>query len=196
MNGEEDQASCPDCGAEFARGSVGGRIRVTVPGEGSWEVPSPRLTAAISAQGGPESRARDAQGQLLYGARVQARRAEEEHPVWFKGELQGFAERLEAPVVGFLQIGEEGLTLLPPPDTAADEGDNPLGHWPFMSLGAVQTSSSSLQISPKEGGLVEFRFLGDSPRRWEDLLRSGLREAYRREGRGEIVEFQPRIVAE
>lgn len=79
------------------------------------------------------------------------------------------------------------------PSHAGAEGGL-LEEWPLLDIRAVQTSSSSLQISPQGGGVVQFRFQGDSPRRWEDLLRRTLREAYRRAGRGEILEFQPRIV--
>jgi hypothetical protein len=114
--------------------------------------------------------------------------------VWFKGELQGFAERMERPEPGSLRIDGEGLTFAPGPDGDDEGGMAPVRHWSFMAIGAVQTSSSSLQISPRSGGLWEFRFRGDSPKRWEELVRYGLREAYRRAGRGEIVEFQPRIV--
>ena len=64
-----------------------------------------------------------------------------------------------------------------------------------MAVSAT-ASSSSLQFSPASGGLVEFKFPGDSPFRWEHLLRRALRKAYEEAGMGTIVEFQPRIVAE
>ena len=60
----------------------------------------------------------------------------------------------------------------------------------------MQTSSSSLQVTIPSGELIQLRFSLDSPRRWEQLLKAALQKAYREAGRGEIVEFQPRIVTE
>jgi len=87
----------------------------------------------------------------------------------------------------------EGVASMPAGGKGAGEQDSRLS-WSLLEIRAVQTSSSSLQFSPRGGGLVELRFPYDSPLRWETLLRGALRRAYRREGRGEIVEFQPRIV--
>ncbi len=41
---------------------------------------------------------------------------------------------------------------------------------------------------------MTFRFLTGSPRLWEALLQHAVQALYRRQGRGEIREFQPRIV--
>ena len=62
-----------------------------------------------------------------------------------------------------------------------------------MDLRAVQASSSSLQVYTLAQELVHFRFLEDSAFRWDCLLQETLRAAYRAAGKGEIVEFQPRI---
>lgn len=184
--GVGDGARCPACGTRFSRGRGDGRIRVTDAGGSVWELTSGSLTAAIDALGGPGPRARDGQGRIHYQAEVTVREAREEAPVRFRGELLGFAETPGDPASGVLEITEEGLTFTPEGEAAR--------RWLLVDVRAVQTSSSSLQISPREGGLVEFRFLADSPRRWEDLLHIALREAYRRLGRGEITEFQPRIL--
>jgi hypothetical protein len=66
--------------------------------------------------------------------------------------------------------------------------------WPFDALTAVQTSSSTLQLNIRDHPLVSFRFLDDSLVLWERLLHAALRQFYRKTGRGEIAEFQPRIV--
>jgi hypothetical protein len=66
--------------------------------------------------------------------------------------------------------------------------------WPFDALTAVQTSSVTLQLNIRDHPLVSFRFLDDSLVLWELLLHAALRRFYRRTGRGEITEFQPRIV--
>jgi hypothetical protein len=42
---------------------------------------------------------------------------------------------------------------------------------------------------------VTFRFRTGSPRLWEELLQRALRALWRDLGRGEIREYQPRIVA-
>jgi hypothetical protein len=65
--------------------------------------------------------------------------------------------------------------------------------WRLADLRALQGSSSEVQVSPASGGLVAFRLAEDSPRRWEEALKAGLRAVWRHQGRGEIVEFQPRI---
>jgi hypothetical protein len=52
--------------------------------------------------------------------------------------------------------------------------------------------------TPGEGaghgtGLVLFRFVEDSPRRWDELLRHAVARRWEALGRGTIREFQPRI---
>jgi hypothetical protein len=180
------------------------------------EVPAAELADAIEERGGPLTRARDGEGLLLYRARTETRTTRREKPVWHKGELLGFAEVRGPTRSGILTIDEEALEFLPSGPaggaggSASDEGGEgkqgpadlqspgsaarePGQRWLLLEIRAVQTSSSSLQISPAEGGVVEFRFPGDSTRRWESLLHYALRQAFRRAGRGEIVEFQPRI---
>jgi len=185
MGGAKDHALCPACGTRFTRGDGRCGIRIQEPSGRVWEVSTHVLTEAIDALGGPEPRARDPQGRIRYEAEVKVRVAREEAPVRFKGELLGFAEILGDPVAGVLEISPEALVL------SASGGA--VDRWPLLDIRAVQASSSSLQVSPREGGLIEFRFPADSPRRWEELLHLALREAYHRAGFGEITEFQPRI---
>jgi len=124
-------------------------------------------------------------------ALVQVRRgAGREGPVIYRGEVLGFAEELGEPEEGLLELNTTALILRDP-----ERRSTPRGVWSLLDIQAVQTTSSALQISPAAGGVVHFRFLDDSPRRWEELLHSRIRDAFRLEGRGEILEFQPRIVA-
>jgi hypothetical protein len=133
----------------------------------------------------------------IHSSRVLVRESGREAPVHLDGELVGFAEAMGHPGGGTLQLTVDALIL-----ERDGTGQGPLQcgvpaqHWPLVDIRAVQTSSSSLQFSPRSGGLVEFRFPEDSPFRWESLLRRALRRAYREAGLGEIVEFQPRVVTE
>jgi len=114
------------------------------------------------------------------------RRGREEEAIGYRGRLFGFVEVLGEPAVATLRLTEEGLEILNG-DGRPEEG------WSLMELRAVQSTSSSLQIYTADGELVQFRFGDASPLYWESLLHRALRKAYRESGRGEIVEFQPRI---
>lgn len=76
------------------------------------------------------------------------------------------------------------------------EFDGPRGpeSWPLERLGALGSSSKSLQLRLRDGAVFAVRFPEASVRFWEELLREALRARYAATGRGEIVEFQPRIV--
>jgi hypothetical protein len=122
---------------------------------------------------------------------VEISRATREIPFRFRGELLGFAEVFGPSTPGVLAIDPEGLTFQPD-DAAGGKAER----WLLLDIRAVQTSSSSLQFVPAEGGLIQCRFQSDSTRRWESLLRAALKAIYRLKGLGEIVEFQSRIVVE
>lgn len=185
--GRGDRARCPSCGAAFERVGGSGRIRVEAPDREGREVEAPELVDAIEAHGGPLDALEEREGRGEYASAAVLRRAHAEEPVHHEGSLLGFAERYGPKEAGTLRLRGETLSF-------AVDGAT-VGQWSLLDLRSIQTSSSSLQITG-EDGMVEFRFVDDSPRRWESLLHHLLREAYRREGRGEIVEFQPRIVAE
>lgn len=201
MKGEKDRAACSKCGMTFFRGGQGGLIRVQGPSGEVWEVPGHRLTAAMRAHedaGFPQAWG---PGVTLRVAEVAMRRSGQEAPVQWAGRLLGFAEAMGEVVSGTLELTGESLifrtySVLRPPGNGISEDGAFVKSWPLLEIRAVQTSSSCLQFSPASGGLVELRFPKDSPFRWENLLRNTLREVYRREGIGEIVEFQPRIVVE
>ena len=188
MEGVGDEASCPSCGTGFTRGR-GNRVLVERrPDGGTVETPVSALVGLIEASGGPLTRARRPDGSMGYSADVDVSWRVAEEPVHHRGELRGFSERMGEPVPGVLTVDESSVTVRTEADGEAT--------WPFLEIRALQTSSSSLQLSLPEDRLVQFRFREDSPRRWEDLMRHLLREAYRRAGKGNVVEFQPRIVTE
>jgi hypothetical protein len=208
MEGEKDLATCPECGTQYMRGGAGGLIRVQEPSGEAWDVPGHRLAAAVEGRTERETSAAPLpDGGIIHRSDAEVRKSGEEAPVHWGGELLGFAEAMGERVSGTLVLTEQALSLRVPPGSRGGGGHetgsaphrNPgvgTETWPLLEIRAVQTSSSSLQFSPASGGLVELRFPHDSPFRWETLLRTALRRVYRREGLGEIVEFQPRVVAE
>jgi hypothetical protein len=73
----------------------------------------------------------------------------------------------------------------------ADEG---IGFdWGLLELSAIQMSSSTLQLKAKRQPVMTIRFERSSAKLWEERLQAAVREAYRRAGLGNVVEFQPRI---
>ena len=123
-----------------------------------------------------------------------------QEPIWRGGKLRGFAERMGAPLPGTATLDREAISIEssagPNPNSDAvcqPLPSRPSGRWDYLDLKAMQTSSSSLQVSLPGDRLVQLRFTDDSPKRWEDLLRQLIRAAYQRAGRGRVHEFQPRI---
>jgi 1-acyl-sn-glycerol-3-phosphate acyltransferase len=213
MTGKGDRASCVTCGAEFRRGGEGGMIRVLRGNGIVSEHPGAMLVKAIEAAriSSPEMlgesgelRGRGDGNQaseetVSSPAAVTVRMAEQEMPVRFRGELVGFFESLGEEGPGILELTEDGLVLKKGGSGVGDlsvyEGvDSDTWYCKLLEIGAIQSSSSAVQIAPRNGGLIHFRFLEDSPKRWDELLQDALRNAYRASGLGEIAEFQPRIV--
>ncbi len=185
LRGRADEVLCPSCGRAFRRGPAGGTIRIEHPDGSREDVAASRLVAAIARRGGPLEAARGKDGAVRYRAAAVLRRAEVEEPVHLRGELLGFAERFGDSVSGTLEVDDEALTF---------HGEGPVEErWAFVELGALQSSSSTVQLSLPGGAVVQLRFVEDSPKRWEDLLKHLIRQAWGRAGKGEITEFQPRI---
>lgn len=186
LEGRGDQAVCHGCSTAFRRGGEGGFIRVESPSSPEREV-SGRILGSLDRLDPP---AREGGGVGLE-ASVRARISTAQKEVRFQGRLLGFAEVYQPEVQGVLRLSRDALALWPPVG-----GAPPLGQWDLLDIRAVQTSSRTLQISPRTGGVVAFRFPDDSLRRWEAALHRRLRERFRAEGLGEILEFQPRIVTD
>lgn len=150
-------------------------------------IPARDLGEELDRLGGPMSAATDAEGRVRFGASAWASECVGMVAVRSKGEVVGFVESLGPARPGRLTVTDEALAYHP------REGLPVVT--PLEGIRAIQTSSAALQLD-LEGHLVQFRFDGDSSRRWEALLRELVQRVYDRLGKGTITEFQPRIVAE
>ncbi|MFW5905159.1 MAG: hypothetical protein ACOCUZ_02975 [bacterium] len=194
------RARCPACGAAFRPTPDGLGIRIRTSA-GARDESLAALVRAISAHGGPLTRAAaGSDGSLVYEAQVLLREAHREEAVRHAGRLLGFTEQFGPSVPGTLELRSQRLRFVPSgagrsgfsggPD--AESGDRT---WELRDMRALQASSSAVQLSPVQGGVLLCRFPDDSPRRWELLLAEALQRVWTTLGRGEIVEFQPRIRA-
>jgi hypothetical protein len=190
-------ASCPSCGLVIQRGSTR-RLHLTVRNGGvQREVPVATLVDRMEALGGAWSRATDGAGSLCYRAAARLRVAGTETPVRYQGRLLGFAERFGAGTPGTLEVRDESLSFHHAESGTPTARDAvPLRSWALESLRSLQASSSSVQLTTEGGGLLLFRFDNDSTRRWESLLRGAIATRWEALGRGRVVEFQPRILAD
>lgn len=189
LKGEGDRATCSACSRQYVRRRAGGTIAVHGASE-TVDVPIGELTHRIDEHGGALTSGVGADGRIHYSARATAQEADEDQPVRFRGQVLGFVEQLGEGEPGELTIDEEALSFVAdgPPKSQRRT-------WTLLGVRAVQSASSSIQISPSEGGVVLFKFESDSPVRWERLVKQAMQRAYDRAGRGQIREFQPRIVS-
>lgn len=189
LTGAGDEASCPGCGVLYHRGGAPALIRI-IPGGGeeeAVEVPAAVLTRALEEWGGAVSTAsREPEGGLRAEADVQLTCGEEESVLRARGEFVGFREKMGETEAGRLILEPSRLHFSP----SSGMGDMA---WALRDIRGVQTASSALQLYMASGLLLHFRFVDDSCRRWDELLRHAIQEVWREEGRGEIAEFQPRI---
>lgn len=199
--GRQDHVHCPGCQRHFLRGPAPARIQIEGP-DGERIVPARELVSEVTRRVVPvtgdtdgDSEEEDSEDGGPRDARVRARWAVGEESVRFRGEVLGFTERLGKASEMRLRLTPNTLELRNA-EGAGGEGGGAVEkrrRWDLMDLRAVQASSSSLQIYTVSEELVHLRFLEESAFRWESLLQETLRAVYRDAGRGEIVEFQPRI---
>lgn len=182
MAGKGDQAWCTSCGLRVRR-TRRGLLLTPAKGEGE-----PRRCSAREVSQRVE-RNLIKSIPIEYSARATVSWRVRECPLWHGGTLKGFYETMGPPSRGTITARRDSVSV------AAGAARDPAGSWNYLELLALQTSSSSLQISLPGGRLVQLRFAGDSPKRWDDLMRHLVAAAYQRAGRGAVLEFQPRIVA-
>lgn len=191
MAGKGDRAWCPSCGLRVRRRRDG--IYATRSGHGPQVAQAPTLARPMEPLDGADH-------PFRHSARAMVSWRIGQEPIWRGGKLRGFAERMGAPLPGTATLDREAISIEssagPNPNSDAvcqPLPSRPSGRWDYLDLKAMQTSSSSLQVSLPGDRLVQLRFTDDSPKRWEDLLRQLIRAAYQRAGRGRVHEFQPRI---
>lgn len=88
---------------------------------------------------------------------------------------------------------QKGSATLTPDSLVFEENSGTRHEWRLDTFTAVQPTSSALQVKTRGAPVAYFRFFESSVRRWEHWIQHRLRAIYRDTGRGEIVEFQPRI---
>lgn len=173
------QATCTACARTFEQGEEG-RVRILDPEGGVKEMAAAQLAKRLEALGPfSEDEAEELEAAVI------ARYTKSEEPIRYRQRLLGFMERQGTRLPGILRISGSRLEFR----RSAGEADS----WNLLDISALQASSSSIQISPRTGGVITFRFSDSSCRRWEEVIKAHLRAAWRDAGRGEIVEFQPRI---
>ena len=175
---------CQACGTLYRRGE-GATIEVRAP-DGSRTVRHPSEWLALLPQPEDVVRKHVNRADLIRRSTAAVR--------WVVGwdsvhDRDRYLNRIEVwgdPAPGELALRPDSLAWTPV------EGEPT--RWLLEEIGAVQASSSALQVRGTGLPLAQFDFENDSVFLWERLLRAALRDFYGRTGRGEIVEFQPRVV--
>jgi hypothetical protein len=174
---------CAACGARFRRGP-GSEIVAQRAGEPARARPAAEWTALLPPVA-PLRPAATGAAALAHEEPAIARVAARDTALRGAGRFLGRIEHYGPPRRGHLRLSPDALVF-------SGEGE-PIA-MALDRITAVQPSSSTLQVKARDEPVVSFRFPQGSARFWEELLTATLRERYRARGRGEIVEFQPRIV--
>jgi hypothetical protein len=169
---------CEACGATFRRGE--GATIVGRPAGGVEEVGSAAAWLDRTPAAAPP-----APDHSLGPERAFLRLAEAPIAVRPHGDFVGWGERFGPK--------RHGLASLTPTDLVFRQGDGTTHRWPLDRITAVQPTGNSLQVKVRDQPVAYFRFFESSVRRWEHWIHHRLRHLHRQAGRGEIVEFQPRI---
>lgn len=187
LEGAKTRARCAGCDSRYEAAPRDGGIHVVGP-EGTRIEPAWKLAVAMEKRGGALPSGGGAGEGLSYHATATMRVSTDQEPLKHKDHVVGFIEKFGPATPGTVSITPTVLRF--------ETKDGEVHEWPLGEIRALQTSSSTVQITLAGSVLVSFRLEDDSTRRWEQMLSRALRRLWRREGRGEIVEFQPRIRAE
>ena len=85
----------------------------------------------------------------------------------------GYTEIIEENESGFVVLGET-LDFM--------DGERLLHSWRLGQVKSLLISSTALQVYIKHEGMYQIRLINDSPKQWEDLLRSRIDQFYREKG--------------
>lgn len=176
-----DEERCSVCAAKFSRGT--GSNIVAVQADGSTVSRPAAEWADMLPPGPPEPAGKQGSRE----ARVLARFAVGEEAIRRGKLFLGIMERMGPERPGRLRLTAEALVL-----ELEDDGD--VRTWALDEVAALQASSRNVQVRPRGQPIVSFSFPDSSARLWEESIAAALRQRWRVLGRGEIVEFQPRIV--
>lgn len=124
-------------------------------------------------------------GMLPAPTAVRLRIAARKRPVLRGKDLLGWVDEFGPARPGTLALDHEHLRF------TGDDGVQ--NEWALDDLTAVQPSSNDLQIKARAMPVVAIRFLTVSVRLWEEAIQNAIRNRWRLAGKGEVVEFQPRI---
>jgi 1-acyl-sn-glycerol-3-phosphate acyltransferase len=172
-NGLTEAGKCRACGAAYRRGK-GSHVVVRRADTGQETDYSPRAIAQLLPHAGSAGTAhctiRDSAG---------------DHSYYAHGRYLGRIEKLGAPRPGVLTLDAERLVF------TAETGESV--DIPLLEITAIQPSSHALQIKTAGRPVFSIKFTDSSPKLWEERLQNAIAAEYLRSGRGEVVEFQPRI---
>ena len=171
-------ARCSGCERAYAVGGSGGRVLVSGKDRGGTELHVGTLIDRMEDWGD--------EGHALKSSTV-ARFSGKARPVCYRNAVIGFFEEGGPRITGNIRLGQQDIRFT--------EDAGPAHEWRLLDLTAVQAASAAIQILPPGEGLVSFQLVGESSRRWEDVLKHRIRRLWQSAGRGEIREFQPQIRA-
>jgi hypothetical protein len=178
---------CGACHARFTRGR-GARIRALTRDGSEEQHPLDWLAQLPWPDLDGDGRALPAGLRPPFTQPVEVRLGVAEVPLRKAGAFLGIVEKFGPSHAGQLELAEASLSFTP-----GVEGRPKGWSWPLTEITAIQPSSSSIQLKARGRQVVSMRFPAGSLRLWEQRLQYCVRAAYEREGKGNVVEFQPHI---
>lgn len=171
-NGLTGEGKCRQCGAEYRRGRGAHVVVKRATGQEAEYSPVEitKLLPAPGATGSAHCTVRDSAG---------------DHAYYAHGRYLGRIEKLGPPRAGTLTLSAERLRF----DALQGESFD----IPLLDITAIQPSSHALQLKTRGRPVFSIKFTDSSPKLWEERLQNAISAEYARAGRGDVVEFQPRI---
>lgn len=170
---------CERCGTRYSRVN-GAQIRVERPGRPAETRPAAEwLDILLNAEPEPLDD--------IPPEPVSLRIAERWRPHSAGGRYLGRIEHFGKEITGTLLLEEDRLIF---------DGEEIRFTWPLLDLTAVQPSSRALQLKLRNGPLLSLKFPNGSAILWENRVQRAIQALFTQQGRGPILEFQPRIVTQ